>query len=100
MDGMSTQSEERIPALTLGWRMKMALGHGSVQDMADHLGVSRATISRWMSDKGAPPARAYLLQWALQTNVPVDWLLHGVDGGGPRGGGQVTQPYAHLARVA
>lgn len=31
----------RVPALTLGWRLKMALGDMPVTTMADHLGVSR-----------------------------------------------------------
>lgn len=66
---MSTMSNERVPALTLGWRLKMSLGEESTQGMADHLGVSRATVSRWMSDRGAPPKRAYLLQWALATGT-------------------------------
>ena len=77
MGDMSTQRDERIPPLTLGWRLKMSLGEGSVQEMADYLGVSRATVSRWMAGKGAPPKRAYVLQWALHTDVPVDWLESG-----------------------
>lgn len=85
---MSTQQAERVPALTLGWRMKMALGDDSVQEMANYLGVSRATLSRWMADKGAPPKRAYLMQWALRTNVPLVWLETGETptGPGPDGG--------------
>ena len=45
--------------------------------MADSLGVSRATVSRWMHDRGAAPKRAYLMQWALITGVPVEWLTTG-----------------------
>lgn len=59
---MSTHTTQRVPQLTLGWRLKMALGDMKVQDMADALGVNRATVGRWMADKGAPPKRAYLLQ--------------------------------------
>lgn len=92
MDDMSTQRAERIPKLTLGWRLKMALGDDySVQEMADYLGVSRATLSRWMADKGAPPKRAYIAQWSLRTGVDRDWLENGdpKDGDhGPNGGGQ------------
>ena len=56
-----------IPPLTLGWRLRMALEASavSVQSMATQLGVSRATLSRWMGDKGKAPARAYVAQWAL-----------------------------------
>lgn len=101
---MSTQrNEPRIPALTLGWRLQMALGEGSAQDMADSLGVSRATVSRWMHDKGAPPKRAYLMQWALITGVPVEWLSAGTgsptpgpDGGGEEGS-EATDAVAQLA---
>lgn len=77
MPSMSTQRHERIPELTLGWRLKMALGEQSVQEMAAYLGVSRATLSRWMADKGAPPRRAYLAQWALRTGVSLEWLEKG-----------------------
>lgn len=66
-----------VPQLTLGWRLKMALGEMSVQAMAEELGVSRATLSRWMGDKGAAPARAYVAQWALITGVPFLWLQTG-----------------------
>jgi transcriptional regulator with XRE-family HTH domain len=78
---MSTQRAERIPPLTLGWRLKMALGNdpGSVQKMAAYLGVSRATLSRWMGDKGTPPKRAYIAQWSLQTGVPMEWLEQGIE---------------------
>lgn len=74
---MTTQSSERIPALTLGWRLKMALGDMKRDEMAGHLGVDPATISRWMGDKGSRPKRAYLAQWALVTAVPLEWLESG-----------------------
>lgn len=74
---MSTQRVERVPQLTLGWRLKMALGETTAQEMADYLDVSRQTLSRWMADKGAPPKRPFLIQWALKTSVPVEWLETG-----------------------
>lgn len=74
---MTTQRSERIPELTLGWRLKMALGDMKRDEMAGVLGVNPATVSRWMSDKGAPPKRAYLAQWAFATGVSVDWLESG-----------------------
>lgn len=58
-----------VPELTLGWRLKMALGNHSAGAMARELGVTRATVSRWMGDKGAPPKKAYVQQWALITGV-------------------------------
>jgi transcriptional regulator with XRE-family HTH domain len=68
-----------IPELTLGWRLRMSLDHAgiSVQTMAEQLGVTRATLSRWMSDKGKRPNRAYISQWALGTGVPFEWLNTG-----------------------
>ena len=76
-----------IPELTLGWRLKMALGSLRVEEMAEELGVNRATVSRWMSDKGAPPKTAYIKQWALRTGVPYVWLDEGkVSKPDPEGG--------------
>lgn len=88
---MSTSfSEHRVPTVTLGWRLKMALDDISAQDMAAYLGVSRQTLTRWMGDKGAPPARAYILQWAMKTGVDPKWLETGATApDGPDGG---TQP--------
>lgn len=70
---------ERVPQVTLGWRLQMALAHGNVgqQEMADELDVSRSTISRWMNDHGAPPRRPYIVAWALKCGVDVDWLSTG-----------------------
>lgn len=84
---MSNVAHERIPALTLGWRLRMALAASgmSVQEMADELGVARGTLSRWMASEGAPPRRVYILQWAAITDVDLAWLEHGVTppSGGP-----------------
>ena len=77
MSAMSTATQGQVPALTLGWRMKMSLGDMAAGDMAAALGVNRTTISRWMGDKGAPPKRAYLLQRAMLTGTNSDWLING-----------------------
>ena len=68
-----------LPELTLGWRLKMALDSGGVtaREMADRLGVTRQTISRWMGDKGRPPHLTYLRAWAEYTDVPFGWLDSG-----------------------
>src|SRR5690349_14937165 len=67
------------PELTLGWRLKMALDAGGVSalGMANHIGVTRQTVSRWMADKGSPPHRGYLIAWADATGVPLGWLESG-----------------------
>lgn len=60
---MSTQTiSGRVPELTLGWRLKMALGDMRRDDIAESLGVNPATVTRWMGDRGAKPRRAYILQ--------------------------------------
>ncbi|MDE9364544.1 helix-turn-helix domain-containing protein [Luteipulveratus sp. YIM 133132] len=89
---MSTQTVQgAIPTVTLGWRLQMALGLTpmTAQQIAEALGVNRGTVARWMHDKGAPPKRAYILQWALLTGANADWLQTGepIEGSGPNGGG-------------
>jgi transcriptional regulator with XRE-family HTH domain len=73
---MSQIVEQRIPEWTLGWRLQRSLAHAgvSVQEMADELGVSRGTISRWCNDHNRP-RRSDLRLWALRTGVPLDWLM-------------------------
>jgi transcriptional regulator with XRE-family HTH domain len=94
---MATRTNEPgvVPDWTLGWRMQRALdfGHMKVQDMADELGVSRQTVSRWMSDKGTPPRRIYVQQWALRCGVPYEWLINGEvsQSPHPEGDGPVAQ---------
>ena len=44
--------------------------------MADYLGVDERTITRWLNGQSRP-ARAALLQWALRTGVPAEWLMTG-----------------------
>ena len=97
---MTTQPEENVPGLTLGWRLQMALGDMKSQDMADALGVSRSTVARWMHDRGAAPRRAYVLQWAMLTGTSAQWLETGLAGApSPDGGGSVTSRYADVAML-
>lgn len=82
---MSEAIAGRVPTLTLGWRLRIALDPMSSLEMARLLGVHRATLTRWMSDVGAPPRAAYVRQWALITGVDYGWLSTGVapSGDGP-----------------
>ncbi len=100
---MTIQTAGLIPEWTLGWRMQRALAHGdlSVQQMADTLGVSRSTISRWLHDDGRPPRAAFISQWALATGVPRKWLETGETptGGDPDGGLENVAPPTGLEPV-
>ena len=56
-------------------RLRKALRESgvSVQEMAEYLGVSRNTVSRWIN--GAVPPKAHVMRlWALRTGVPYEWL--------------------------
>jgi transcriptional regulator with XRE-family HTH domain len=58
----------------------------SNQDMADYLGVSKNTVSRWITG-AIDPKISMVRLWALRTGVPFEWLATGVatDNGGPDG---------------
>lgn len=76
---MSDTEYDRIPPLTLGLRLKMAMDWAdySRDDMATELGVHPSTISRWMNDKGEPPKRGHVSAWAAFTRCDFHWLLTG-----------------------
>ena len=70
-----------IPPLTLGVRLYVSLQYAEVSrdDIAAHLGVNPATISRWMHDNFIrPPSRGNLLAWADRCGVRADWLIDGI----------------------
>lgn len=98
--GMSTEPAGRIPALTLGWRLKMSLGDMSREQIAAVMDVTPSTISRWMADKGAPPKRPMLREWALATGVDPKWLETGAGSpGGPGSDDEPTTPSDELAAL-
>ena len=85
---MSDTEYDRIPPLTLGLRLKMAMtwaGYGR-EDMATEIGVSPSTISRWTNDVGEPPHRGYIVTWATFTRCDLQWLFTGEQ---PTNGGPV-----------
>jgi len=98
----------RVPELTLGMRIEVALRDAKVgkQELADHLGVERGSVSRWVNDRG-PVRDVYLRQIALITGVDYRWLRYGeidLTGGpgtpGEQGGPSTTWKNAPLGRSA
>jgi transcriptional regulator with XRE-family HTH domain len=78
---MLAMNEVTVPEWTLPWRMQRAMAHADlrIEDMAAELGVSRATVSRWLNEHGGPPRIGYLKLWALRCGVPLEWLRSGED---------------------
>ena len=74
-----SQTGSAVPTWTLGWRLRRALAFAdiSVQEIADELGVTRTTVSRWANDRGTPPRRVYVKEWAARCGVPFEWLEKG-----------------------
>lgn len=70
-----------VPALTLGWRLQMAIEHGGLKhgDLVEKFEVSRATVSRWCRDLGAPPKKFVLNEIAVMCGVSPRWLIDGRD---------------------
>ena len=67
-----------VPGWTLGWRMQRALSYADLTtiQVAEAMGVSRTTVSRWLND-AATPKRAFLIQLSLMTRVSLEWLETG-----------------------
>lgn len=67
-----------IPAETVGDRLERSLKHAKVgvQEMAEHLGLSRNQTGRYINDR-TPVPKAVLRVWALRCGVPYSWLVTG-----------------------
>lgn len=48
----------------------------SVEEIADHLGVSKETIYRWQ-ERGKIPAHRVGKQWRFKTEEINEWVRHG-----------------------
>lgn len=93
---MTMQPEHTgIPEWTLGWRLQRALAQADLtsEAIADELGYSRSSVSRWMNDKGAPRP-VVLREWALRCGVPYKWLATGETGDPETGPGLGITPSA------
>lgn len=78
---MTTAHGERvIPALTLGWRLKMARAMTglSTRDFAERIGVSHGTITNAEGDK-REVRPITVKMWAIATGVDLHWLETGVE---------------------
>lgn len=74
---IASDSDARIPTFHIGDRLQKArttigLSQG---ELADQLGVNRATISRWENGKGVK--KSTVLLYAMRTGVDADWLETG-----------------------
>jgi transcriptional regulator with XRE-family HTH domain len=47
-----------------------------VAEIAEELGVSRVTVSKWLNGR-AEPSRATMMAWSMATGVPLQWILTG-----------------------
>lgn len=65
-----------LPQFEMRHRMSLALEYGSVSinEMAQHLGASRTTISNYLHGR-TQPRRADLIAWAMKCGVPFEWLV-------------------------
>lgn len=66
------------------------MSDSSVADMAEYVGVTRETFSRYLNGRQDAPLAVVRLV-GMRTGVPVQWLLNGETPAGPRpdGGGDV-----------
>jgi transcriptional regulator with XRE-family HTH domain len=102
---MSTALDERVPAFTIGDRLRKAREKTGLDQgpFAVEIGVSRGTVSNYeRAASGEGMKKPYLVAWALRCDVPVEWLLTGKapgEGGGDggRSGSMDTNHYPYEA---
>ncbi|MDZ7910442.1 MAG: helix-turn-helix transcriptional regulator, partial [Rhodococcus sp. (in: high G+C Gram-positive bacteria)] len=70
--------EFSVPEFDTSDRMRKSLRHSNtpVGEMAEYLGVTRETISRWINGRSEASIQTLRL-WALRTGVPFVWLKDG-----------------------
>lgn len=68
-----------IPVLRRRWRLKISMEDAGFTstEIAAELGVSRATVSRWLASDTVPVRTAYIKQWAAVCRVDESWLIYG-----------------------
>jgi transcriptional regulator with XRE-family HTH domain len=72
---MTTQTIDAL-SFTLADRMTKSLrvSHTGVGEIAEYMGVSRATVANWTSGRTSPH-KGVLHAWATRTGVPYEWLV-------------------------
>ncbi|QHO92220.1 XRE family transcriptional regulator [Actinomyces sp. 432] len=82
-----------IPTFTIHDRLRKAREAACLEqaELAEQIGVSRASISAYESGRVAKPRRIVVNAWSLATGVPVQWLITGIaptpeDDGAPAAG--------------
>jgi transcriptional regulator with XRE-family HTH domain len=88
---MTDIAHAEVPAITLGWRLRISLERAGLkaEDMAVQLNVHRGTISRWMHDD-VTPRPIYLREWARICRVPAEWLMGDTAPDIGKGSGRIT----------
>jgi DNA-binding XRE family transcriptional regulator len=93
-------SPGEVPEWTLGDRLYKARkrangGNGwSQQELADAIGISRNSVSRYEDDEYVPSI-GILVNWAMATGVDSDWLVGGSPFPRRRRRSPVTMQYQH-----
>ena len=78
MNNAVPMSPGSVPEWDLTDRMRKALRDArmTTTEIAAGLGVSRATVNRWVSGR-SNPSHATIQAWAVITGAPAQWLLTG-----------------------
>lgn len=71
-------SELHIPQFTLADRLYKAMDVSGVKspEMAEYLGVTRETVSRYRNG-GSTPRLSVIRAWSMKTGVDFEWLRTG-----------------------
>ena len=75
---MSNESPELVPEWTVGdrlWKSRTVAGLTQTE-MAEYLGMSRVSLSRYETGHNRPPLTVMRL-WAMRCGVPLEWLRYG-----------------------
>lgn len=67
-----------MPIWDVADRLRKALRHSGIGagEMAEYLGVTIGTVSRWINGKNDPNTQTLRL-WSQRTGVSYDWLVNG-----------------------